>query len=47
MGGVYFLMVLSKSLLKYIFVKIQNLEEETEFRFLIGWPTEINLGVSV
>ena len=32
-------MVLTKFLVKDIFVKQQDLEKETEFRFLIGYPT--------
>ena len=37
----YFLMVLSKFVLKYIFVKLQDLEKETEFNFFLGYPTYI------
>ena len=32
-------MVLTKAVLKYIFVKLQDLEKETEFSFLLGLPT--------
>ena len=32
-------MVLTKFVLKYIFMKLQDLEKETEFRFLMGLPT--------
>ena len=32
-------MVISIFVLKYIFVKLQDLEKETEFRFLLGQPT--------
>ena len=34
-------MVLNKFVLKYIFLKLQDLEKDTEFRFLIGLPTDI------
>ena len=33
-------MVLSKFMLNYIFVKLQDLEKDTEFSFLLGLPTE-------
>ena len=32
-------MVLNKSVLKYIFLKLQYLEKETDFRFFPGSPT--------
>ena len=35
----FLLIVLSKYVLKYIFVKLQDFEKETEFRFLLGSPT--------
>ena len=38
-------MVLSKFVLKYIFVKLQNLEKEIEFRFLIGLSTDTDIYV--
>ena len=34
-------MVLTKFVLKYIFVKLQDLEKETEFIFFLGLPTAI------
>ena len=34
-------MVPTKVVLVYIFVKLQELEKETEFSFLIGLPTDI------
>ena len=36
-----FLMVLYKFLLKYIFVKLQDLKKETEFIFLLGLPIDM------
>ena len=36
---IYFLMVPYKFLLKYIFVKLQEPEKETEFRFFLDSPT--------
>ena len=33
-------MVQSKFVLKYIFLKLQDLEKETEFIFLLGLPTD-------
>ena len=36
-----FLLVVSKFVLKYIFVKIHDLEKETKFRFLLGLTTNI------
>ena len=35
------LMVLSKFVLKYIFIKLQDFEKETEFRFLLESPSTI------
>ena len=34
-------MVLNKVVLKYIFVKLQDLEKDTEFRFLLGLTTDM------
>ena len=34
-------MVLTKFVLKYIFVTLQDLGKETEFRFLPGLPTDV------
>ena len=34
-------MVPTKFVLKYIFVKLQDLEKETEFRCFIGLPTDM------
>ena len=33
-------MLLTKFVLNYIFLKIQDPEKETEFRFLLGSPTD-------
>ena len=38
-------MVLNKVVLKHIFVKLHDLEKETEFRFFIGLPTNINIKI--
>ena len=38
---VFFLMVLTKFVLKYIFVKLQDHEKETEFSFFLGFPTAL------
>ena len=35
------MVVLTKFVLKYILVKLQDLEKETEFSFLLGLPTDI------
>ena len=40
-------MVLTKVVLKYIFVKLQDLEKETEFSFLLGLPTELVMSCSL
>ena len=39
---IYFLVVLTKVLLKYIFVNVQDLEKETELIFLLVLPTSIS-----
>ena len=39
-------MVLTKFVLKYIFVKLKDPEKDTEFRFLLGLPTGIGLHIS-
>ena len=38
-------MVLTKVVLKYIIVKLQDLEKETEFRFFLGLPTDSNIKI--
>ena len=35
---IFFLVVSTKFVLKYIFVKLQDLEKEAEFRFFLGLP---------
>ena len=35
-------MLLTKVVLKYIFVKLQDFEKKTEFNFLLGLPTDFN-----
>ena len=38
---IYFLIVLTKVVLMYTFVKLQDTEKETEFNFLLGLRTDI------
>ena len=40
-------MVLTKFVLKYIFVKLQDPEKETELIFFLGLPTNIGGGFSI
>ena len=43
--NISFLMELIKILLNYIFMKLQDLEKETEFRFFLGLPTDSNIKI--